>query len=134
MMHEIPSLDEAGLRRFGLTTGAIVAVLFGVAFPYLLDNAWPLWPWIVFVILALWAFIAPATLNPVYRGWMRVGIFLSRITTPIILTLVFVITIFPGSLLLRLFRNDPMRRKFDDSASYRVESRQPSVKNIEKPY
>ena len=133
-MVEIPPLDKAGLRQFGLTTGTIVAVLFGVAFPYLLDRAWPLWPWIVFAILALWALIAPATLHPVYRGWMRVGILLSKIMTPIILTLVFLIAIFPGSLLLRLFRNDPMRRKFDDSASYRVESRQPSVNNIEKPY
>ena len=134
MTDEIPGLDRGGLQQFGLTTGAIVAVLFGVVFPYLLDRAWPVWPWIVFAILIVWALIAPVSLNPVYRGWMRVGLLLSKITTPIILTLVFFIAIFPGSLLMRLFRKDPMRRGFDESVSYRVESRQPSIKNLEKPY
>lgn len=131
---EIPVLDRRGLRQFGLTTGAIVAVLFGVVFPYFLDRAWPLWPWIVFAILAIWALVAPMSLNPVYRGWMRVGMLLGKITTPIVLTLVFIVAILPGALLLRLFRKDPMRRRYDESVSYRVASRQPSVKNLEKPY
>ena len=134
MTDKIPVLDRGGLRQFGLTTGAIVAVLFGVVFPYFLDRAWPVWPWIVFAVLIAWALIAPASLNPVYRGWMQVGLLLSRITTPIILTLVFFVAIFPGSLLMRLFHKDPMRRSFNESVSYRVESRQPSVKNLEKPY
>lgn len=134
MTAEIPVLDKGGLRQFGLTTGAIVAVLFGVVFPYLLDRTWPVWPWIVFAILTVWSLFAPVSLKPVYHGWMRVGFLLSKVTTPIVLTLVFVIAILPGSLLLRLFRKDPMRRVFDESVSYRVESRQPSVKNLEKPY
>ena len=113
----IPDLDEQGLRHFGVVTGGIVAVLFGVAIPYLFDMSWPTWPWIVFAVLALWGLIAPATLNPVYRTWMRFGMLMSRVTTPIILTLIFVITILPGALILRLLRKDPMRRKIDDSGA-----------------
>jgi len=113
MTNEIPELDKSGLRQFGLTTGAIVAGLFGIVFPYLLDVSWPLWPWLIFAILASWALIAPSSF---------------------IMTLLFLITILPGALLLRLFRKDPMRRSFDDSASYRVNAKQPSVQNLEKPY
>ena len=132
---EIPELDRAGLRSFGLTTGAIVAILFGLLFPYLFGAKWPVWPWVVFAILAVWAVAAPSTLNPVYRGWMRFGILLSKITTPIILTLVFVIAILPASIILKLLSKDPMRRKLEDSAStYRVKSRRPSIENLEKPY
>lgn len=134
MTDEIPVLDRGGLRQFGLTTGAIVAALFGIAFPYLLDMSWPIWPWLVFAVLGIWAIIAPASLKPVYRGWMRAGILLSKITTPIILTLLFLVAIIPGALLMRLFRKDPMRRGFDESASYRIKAKQPSVKNLEKPY
>ena len=134
MSHEIPILDRGGLRQFGLTTGAIAAALFGIAFPLLLDIAWPIWPWVVFAVLAIWAIIAPASLRPVYRGWMRFGMLLSKITTPIILTLLFLVAILPGSLLMRLFRKDPMRRSFDESASYRIKAKQPSVKNLERPY
>jgi len=131
---DIPELDKRGLREFGLTTGAIVAVLFGIVFPYLLEHTWPVWPWVVFAVLAVWALIAPSTLNPVYHGWMRVGMLLGRVTTPIIMTLVFAITIVPMALILRILRRDFMRRKFDGSPSYRVKSRPPSVKNMEKPY
>lgn len=134
MTNEIPVLDRNGLRKFGLTTGAIVAILFGILFPYFLNLAWPLWPWIVFAVLGIWAVTAPSSLEPVYRGWMRFGMLLGKITTPIILTLLFLITILPGAIVMRLFGKDPMRRGFDDSASYRVVTKQPSVDNLEKPY
>ena len=131
---EIPVLDRSGLRHFGLTTGAIVAGLFGIILPYLFGFSWPLWPWIIFAILATWGIIAPTTLAPVYHGWMRFGLLLSKITTPIILTLLFVITILPGALIMRLFGKDPMRRSFEQVESYRVITKQPSIDNLEKPY
>jgi len=134
MQHEIPVLDAQGLRQFGLTTGAIIAGLFGLIFPYFFSDSWPVWPWIVFAVLAGWALVAPATLGPLYRGWMRLGLLLGKITTPIVLTLAFIIAILPAAIILRLSRKDPMHRKFDDTKTYRIESRQPSIKNLEKPY
>ena len=131
---DIPELDAKGLREFGLTTGAIVAALFGLAFPYLFDRPWPIWPWVIAGFLAAWAVIIPSTLRPVYRGWMRIGLLLGRITTPIILTLVYAIAIIPTSIILRILGKDFMRRKFDESQSYRVKSKDPSVDNMEKPY
>ena len=131
---DIPELDTKGLRSFGFTTGTIVAVLFGLIFPYLIGHAWPKWPWIVAGILFLWAAAIPATLRPVYHGWMRIGLLLGKITTPIILTLVYAIAVIPTALFLRLFRKDLLHRKFDGSSSYRVESKEPSVGNMEKPY
>jgi len=131
---DIPELDTKGLRSFGFTTGTIVAVLFGLVLPYLIGHAWPKWPWIVAGILFLWAAAIPTTLRPVYHGWMRIGLLLGKITTPIILTLVYAISVIPTSLFLRLFRKDLLHRKFDDSSSYRVESKEPSVGNMEKPY
>lgn len=131
---DIPELDTSGLRKFGLTTGAILAVLFGGVFPYVLDRPWPVWPWGVFAVLALWAIVAPNTLKPLYHGWMRLGLLLGKVTTPIIMTLVFAVTIVPMALILRILRRDFMRRKFDGSPSYRVISRRPSVENMEKPY
>lgn len=135
-MHSIaiPELDKSGLRRFGITTGGIIAVLFGLLFPWLFDHSWPLWPWIVFLVLAAWGLLAPLTLKPVYRGWMRVGMFLGRITTPAILTIIFAFVIVPAALIMRLAGKDPMRREFDSSESYRVQSATPLHKNLENPY
>jgi O-antigen/teichoic acid export membrane protein len=131
---EIPDLDTPGLRRFGLTTGAIVSTIFGILFPYIFDRAWPLWPWIFAGALTIWALAAPATLGPVYRGWMRFGLVASKVVTPVILTLVYVVTFIPTSIILSLIGKDMMRRKFDEAPSYRIQSKQPSTSNMEKPY
>ena len=61
-----------------------MAGLFGLFFPWLLEAQIPLWPWALAGILAAWALLAPASLRPVYRLWMRLGLLLSRITTPIV--------------------------------------------------
>ena len=136
--HDIPELDRKGLREFGLVTGGIVAGLFGVFFPWVLDRpfaTWPAWPWIVFAVLGCWGLIAPMSLRPVYRVWMRFGLLLSRVTTPLIMGLVFFLVITPFGLVHRLFGSkDAMARKFEDLESYRVQSDKPPVKNLEKPY
>ena len=135
MTHDIPQLDRAGLRKFGLTTGGIVAVLFGLLLPWLFDRALPLWPWIVFGILALLAVAVPNALGPVYRGWMKVGNVLGWINTRIILGLVFFVIVFPVGLLRRLFGSDPMRRKLDAQAdSYRVPSTKQLPNKLERPF
>ncbi len=136
--HVIPELDRKGLREFGLVTGGVVAGLFGVFFPWIFDRpfaAWPTWPWIVLAILGGWGLIAPMSLQPVYRVWMRFGLLLSRFTTPLIMGLVFFLVITPFGLVHRLVSSkDAMARKFEDLESYRVPSDKPPVKNLEKPY
>lgn len=112
-LHDIPELDRKGLRRFGLVTGGIVVGLFGLFFPWLLERALPLWPWVVFGILASWSFVAPRTLRPVYRIWMRFGLLLSRITTPLILGIVYFAVITPMAFAMRIARRDPLARATD---------------------
>ena len=133
--HSIPELDRQGLRHFGLLTGGIVAVLFGVFFPWLLERPWPIWPWILFGVLGVAALAMPLALRSVYRIWMRFGLLLSKITTPLILGIVFFAVISPIGLLRRLKRSDPMARSFDAQApSYRVLSRQKPHNHLERPF
>ena len=134
-MYDIPELDRAGLRKFGLTTGAVVAALFGLLIPWLISASFPLWPWLVAGLLGLWALVAPATLNPVYRGWMRFGGVIGAVTNRLILGLVFFLIILPMGVIMRLFGRDTMARKFEAHlASYRIPSRQRSEKNMERPF
>jgi len=132
--HAIPELDRKGLREFGLVTGGIVAGLFGVFFPWLLERTWPLWPWIVFAVLGGWGLIAPMSLRPVYRAWMRFGLMLSKVMTPLIMGIVFFLLITPVAFLMKIFGNDPMSRDFDGSDSYRVPTKKAKPENLEKPY
>lgn len=134
-MHEIVELDRKGLRDFGLVTGGIIALLFGLFFPWLLTNPFPLWPWIIAGVLGVWGLAAPMSLQPVYRLWMKLGLLLSRITTPIILGIVFYLLIWPMGLAMRTFGRDPMARHLhSDAVSYRVASRKPPKENMERPF
>jgi Saxitoxin biosynthesis operon protein SxtJ len=133
--HFIPELDRKGLRDFGLVTGAIVAVLFGLFFPWLLERPWPRWPWVLFGVLGGLGLVAPLALRPVYHVWMRFGLLLSRVTTPLILGIVFYLVISPLGLLRRLGRHDAMARSFDAKAgSYRVPSREKPSNHLERPF
>ena len=135
-MHAIPVLDRKGYRDFGLVTGAIVAVLFGLFFPWLLDRALPLWPWIIFAILGSWGLIAPMSLRPVYNVWMKFGLFMGTyIMTPLIMSIVFYGMFVPMGLVMRLFGKDGMARKLDATAeSYRISSIKAPAKNLERPF
>ena len=134
-VHEIPDLDRKGLRDFGLVTGTIIAVLFGLFFPWALDAAFPAWPWVVFGVLGVWARTVPLSLKPVYRVWMRIGLLLSKVTTPIIMGAVFFLVIFPVALVLRIGRWDAMQRKLDAGAdTYRIERQSPSKDSLENPF
>ena len=133
--HTIPELDRNGLRSFGLTTGAIVAVLFGLFFPWLLERDWPIWPWIVAGPLWGLAIAWPTGLRLVYRAWMRFGLLASRITTPLVLGIVFYLAITPLALIQRIRGRDELRRQFDTSSkSYRVPSEKAPTDRLEKPF
>ena len=131
----IPELDRRGLRRFALVTGGMVAALFGLLMPLLLRHPWPIWPWVLFGVLAALGMTVPAALRPVYRAWMRFGLAMGRITTPLILALVFFLVISPLGLLRRLFLRDSIARGFDRcAASYRVSSHSREAKSLERPF
>lgn len=134
-MHSIPELDRQGLRKFGITTGAIVAGLFGIFFPWLLNAGFVLWPWVLSGLLALMGIVAPMSLRPVYQTWMRFGLFMSRFTTPLIMGLVFFVVITPVALVMKLLGKDPMRRKLaQDQTTYRVDSSKAARETIERPF
>ncbi|GIK33694.1 MAG: hypothetical protein BroJett010_02530 [Gammaproteobacteria bacterium] len=134
MHEEIKELDAGRLRQFGLTTGGILAALFGLVFPWLLARPVPRWPWVIAAVLVIWALAAPASLRPVYRGWMRLGLLLGKVTTPLIMGVVFFLVVTPMGIARRLLGKDTLARSFDAAASYRLPSHRGKAKDLENPF
>ena len=135
MPQEIPELDRKGLREFGLVTGGILVLLFGLFFPWLLGRPFPYWPWVLGGLLTIWALLAPTTLRRFYQLWMRLALVLSRVTTPIIMSLVFFLVITPIGFIMRIRGYDPMARRLDPNVtSYRVPARKPPRTHMERPF
>lgn len=133
--HPIPQLDKKGLREFGLILGGIFAGLFGILLPLLHRHSPPPWPWVIAVILWTLAILSPSNLNPIYKFWARVGLFMGKIMTPLWMGLVFYIAVMPMGLIMRLFGHDPMHRELNsDLQTYRVPSQLRPTSSMEKPF
>ena len=134
-MHEIPELDKKGLRDFGLLMAGVLAVLFGLLLPWLFGFKYPVWPWIAGAVFLVWALAAPGSLRLVYRGWMRFGLLISKVMTPLIISIIFFLIISPMALIIRLLGRDTMSRRLLETAqSYRILSKSPTKESMEKPF
>jgi hypothetical protein len=135
MIKRPPPQTPKELRRFGLLMGVFIAGIFGLLFPWLWNLTFVVWPWVAGSFFVLWALIAPATLAPIFYGWMIVGGVLGWINTRILLALVFYLVFFPLGFFMRLGGWDPLRRGWkEDANSYRIQSKVVDPKQMEKPF
>lgn len=112
-----PAVAESSDRAFGLVFTAAFAAL----------GLWPLTrgePAIPALLAIAGAFLAvallrPALLAPLNRWWLRLGALLHRITSPIVLALVFFGVLLPIALLMRATGKRPLQLGFErDRPSY----------------
>jgi hypothetical protein len=113
-------------RSFGLTVGGILLAIAGVRTGLdLWDGAAPGWfeGLLAGIGLALVAFglAAPERLAPLNRAWTRLGLILFKVVNPVVLGLIYLTTIVPIGLSMRLMGRDLLNLKFDrGAASYWV--------------
>ena len=82
------------------------------------------WPWtsgIAALCLAA-ALFYPAILRPFNRLWLKFGLLLHKVVTPVVMAVVFFGTVLPTGLILRALGKDPLRLKRRPKAnSYWIE-------------
>jgi hypothetical protein len=111
-------------RFFGLTFFAVFLIL--ALWPLLAQG--PVRPVALGIALAFLAvsLIAPKRLAPLNRLWLKFGELLHRITSPIILGIMFFGVITPVGWLMRLAGKDLLHMKFDrDAPSYWIRREPP---------
>ena len=96
-------------RSFGLVVAA--GFLLITLAPWLRHREPRWWGLIVAVPLAALAIARPRMLRPLNVAWTRLGLMLNRVTSPVILGLVFYLAVVPTGLLMRAVGHDPLRRK-----------------------
>ena len=106
------------------TFGLVFAVLFAVIglWPLLGGDAVRIWSLGLAVAFLARALVAPGLLAPLNRLWMRFGLLLHKVVSPLVLGLMFYATVTPIGLIMRLLGKDPLGRGFDPAAkSYWIE-------------
>ncbi len=107
-------------RSFGLVFTGFFAIVAAI-------SAWRhgwMWPWAAGIAgtFLVVSFTAAGILAPLNRGWTKFGLLLGRIVAPIVLGLLFFLSVVPIGLIMRARGKDLLRLKFDRTArSYWIE-------------
>jgi hypothetical protein len=114
-----PRLTAAQGRRFGLTVGAAFAVFAGIAW-------WRGHPTTFTVLgsiaglLILAGLAIPTMLGPVERGWMALAHAISKVTSPIVMGVMYLVVITPVGLLRRWLGGNPLVHSLDKQSYWRT--------------
>jgi predicted membrane metal-binding protein len=112
--HEIVGSSD---RSFGLTFAGVFTILAGLSW-WRAGERWPYWLSVA-AAFALVALVLPKLLAPFNRAWMKLGLLLFKVVNPVVMFLLFAITIVPIGLIRRALGKDSLRLRFDaDAKSY----------------
>jgi nitrate reductase NapE component len=104
---------------------------------FLVIGLWPLlsggtvrrWSLITAAVVVVITLTAPALLALPNRLWLRFGLLLNRLTSPVVLAFLFYVVVTPMGLLMRLFGKDSLRlRASDADGSYWIQRDPPGPK------
>ncbi len=128
VMHEsidrIEEIEAASNRSVGVVFTIVLGLVaaFGAWHG---AASWPIWAGVASVLAAV-TLLVPGILAPLNRLWMRVGMLLSRVMTPLVMAILFYGTVLPTGLIMRLLGKDPLRLKWEhNTASYWIPRPQP---------
>lgn len=102
-------------RSFGLVFACFFTI---VAFWPLVFHGLDIRFWAIGLVLLFGCLglFAPAVLRPLNRLWLKLGLLLGRIVTPIVMGIIFFTTVTPIGLIRRMMISDPLGQSFDPSA------------------
>jgi hypothetical protein len=116
--------ERGSNRAFGLVFAGVFALI--AAHQVWRGTAW--WPYWTGAAasFALVTWLAPGVLAPLNSLWSRLTLALSKVTTPLVMALLFFGSVLPTGLVMRMLGKDPLRLKWQpDANSYWVERMPP---------
>jgi hypothetical protein len=122
-------------RAFGLTFAFVSTIV--ALWPLVDQNPVRLWALAMAVGWFVVAMARPSLLRRLNAGWMRLGMRLAQVTTPILMGALFFVVITPMALVRRAFGANAMRLGFDREAqSYWIERepKGPSPESMSRQY
>ncbi len=102
-------------RNFGVTFAVAFAVIG--ALPLLRHGGVRWWAWAIAAVFLLLTWLRPQLLAPLNRWWLKLGLLLGHIVSPIAMAILFYMVITPIGLIMRKLGKAAMRVPFDPKAS-----------------
>lgn len=126
-------LTAAQGRRFGLTVGGAFLVFAAIAW-------WRGHPTTTMVLGALGGtlsaagLVIPTLLGPVERAWMQLAHLISKVTTPIVMGVMYLAVLTPVGLLRRAFGGNPMVHQPEGGTYWKARPEGKRAGNLTRQY
>ena len=124
------STEQSSEKSFGVVFSIVFLIVS--LYPLINSESLRIWALVVSIIFFLLAFLAPKILVLPNKLWFKFGLLVGSIVAPIVMTLIYFVTVLPTGLIMRLLGKDLLKQKLDKNAkSYWIERKQPmgSMKN-----
>ncbi len=124
------STEQSSDKSFGVVFSIVFLIV--ALYPLITSAGLRIWALVVSAIFLLLAYVAPKILSLPNKLWFKFGLLIGSIVAPIIITLIYFVTVLPTGFIMRLLGKDLLKQKLDNNAkSYWIERKGPmgSMKN-----
>ena len=113
-------------RSFGIVF--FVVFLLIAFYPLLQGNDLRIWSLITSLIFLTLGLLNSKILKPLNKMWFKLGLFLGKIISPLIMGIIFFIVVTPIGIIMRLFNKDLLNLKYNKEKSYWIKKVGPKSK------
>ena len=116
-------------RSFGIVFFIVFLII--AAYPLLNDNSIRLWSLVIGIIFLILGIINSKVLTPLNILWMKFGLLLGKIVSPVVMGFVFFGVVTPISIIMKLLRKDLLYLKRNKKETYwlKKEENKSNMKN-----
>ena len=105
----------------------IVFLLVSI-YPLINDEEIRIWSLIISIIFLLLGLLNSQILTPLNQIWFKLGIFLGKIVSPIVMGIIFFLVVTPTGIIMRILKKDLLNLKYSDDKSYWIKKKGPKSK------
>jgi len=113
-------------RSFGIVF--FVVFLLIAIFPLSNGDEIRIWSLIISSIFLILGALNSKILTPFNKLWFKLGIFLGKIVSPLVMGVIFFFVVTPTGLIMRILGKDPLNLKYNLNKSYWIEKNGPKSK------
>ena len=113
-------------RSFGIVF--FIFFLIISIYPIFKDGNFRVWSLIIAIIFLILGIINSKTLTPLNKIWFKFGLFLGKIISPIVMSIIFFMVVTPTSFFMRILGKDLLNLKYNNNKSYWINKTGPKSK------
>ena len=113
-------------RSFGIVF--FIFFLIISIYPIFKDGNFRVWSLIIAIIFLILGITNSKILTPLNKIWFKFGLFIGKIVSPIVMSIIFFMVVTPTSFFMRILGKDLLNLKYNNNKSYWINKTGPKSK------